>query len=68
MKEKILKGRTTLDEKKRIELYKEIQKDIFEEAPLVYLHQQIDHYGVAKRVQGFQVRGDEFIILNKVSK
>jgi len=68
LKEKILKGRTTLDEKKRIELYKEIQKDIFEEAPLVYLHQQIDHYGVAKRVQGFQVRGDEFIILNKVSK
>jgi len=68
LKEKILKGRTTLDANKRIELYKEIQKDIFEEAPLVYLHQQIDHYGVAKRVQGFQVRGDEFIILNKVSK
>jgi peptide/nickel transport system substrate-binding protein len=68
LKEKILRGRTMLDEKKRAELYKEIQKDIFEAAPLVFLHQQIDHYGVAKRVQGFQVRGDELMLFNKVSK
>jgi peptide/nickel transport system substrate-binding protein len=57
-----------LDEKKRAELYKEIQKDIYEQAPLVFLYQQIDHYGVAKRVQGFQVRGDELMLFNKVSK
>jgi peptide/nickel transport system substrate-binding protein len=68
LKEKILKARTILDEKKRLEIYKEIQKEIFEEAPLVYLYQQIDHYGVAKRVKGFQARGDEFILLHKVSK
>lgn len=68
LKEKILKGRTTMDQKKRVELYKEIQKDLMEEAPLVYLYQQIDHYGVAKRVQGFQARGDELILLHKVSK
>jgi peptide/nickel transport system substrate-binding protein len=68
LKEKILKARTMLDEKKRLEIYKEIQREIFEEAPLVYLYQQIDHYGVAKRVKGFQVRGDELILLDKVSK
>ena len=68
LKEKILKGRTTMDANKRMELYKEIQKDLIEEAPLVYLYQQIDHYGVAKRVQGFQARGDELMIFNKVSK
>jgi ABC-type transport system substrate-binding protein len=68
LKEKILKARTMLDEKKRLEIYKEIQREIFEEAPLVYLYQQIDHYGVAKRVKGFQVRGDELILLHKVSK
>ncbi len=68
LKEKILKARTTLDEKKRLEIYKEIQREIFEEAPLVYLYQQIDHYGVAKRVKGFQARGDELILLHKVSK
>jgi peptide/nickel transport system substrate-binding protein len=68
LKDKILKARTLLDEKKRLEIYKEIQKEIFEEAPLVYLYQQIDHYGVAKRVSGFQARGDELILLHKVSK
>jgi len=68
LKEKIVKARSILDQQKRMEIYKEIQKDIYEESPLVYLHQQIDHYGVAKRVQGFQARGDELILLNKVSK
>jgi len=68
LKDKIIKARTMLDEKKRLEIYKQIQREIYEEAPLVYLYQQIDHYGVAKRVKGFQVRGDELILLNKVSK
>jgi peptide/nickel transport system substrate-binding protein len=68
LKEKILKARTMLDEKKRLEIYQEIQREIFEEAPLVYLYQQIDHYGVSKRVKGFQARGDELILLHKVSK
>jgi ABC-type transport system substrate-binding protein len=68
LKEKIMKARTILDEKKRFEIYKEIQREIYEEAPLVYLYQQIDHYGVSKKVKGFQVRGDEWIFLHQVSK
>jgi peptide/nickel transport system substrate-binding protein len=68
LKEKIMKARTILDEKKRLEIYKEIQREIFEEAPLVYLYQQIDHYGVSKKVKEFQVRGDEWIFLHQVSK
>jgi len=35
LKEKILNARTLLDEKKRLEIYKEIQKEIYEESPLV---------------------------------
>ena len=66
--DKINKARTTLDEKKRLELYKEIQKEVYEEAPLVFLYQQIDHYGVSKKISGFQVRGDEQFVLHKVSK
>ena len=66
--DKINKARSTMDEKKRLELYKEMQKEIYEEAPLVFLYQQIDHYGVSKKIQGFQVRGDEQFVLYKVSK
>ncbi len=66
--EKINKARTMMDEKKRLDLYKEIQKDIYEEAPLVFLYQQIDHYGVSKSLKGFHVRGDELFSLYGVSK
>lgn len=67
--EKIIKARTTLDGKKRLELYKEIQQEILDEAPFVYLYQQIDHYGVSRKIKDFQVRGDEyFVLLHKVSK
>ena len=66
--EKINKARTTMDEKKRLDYYKEIQREIFEEAPLVFLYQQIDHYGVSKKINGFQVRGDEQFVLYNVSK
>lgn len=66
--DKISKARTTMDPKKRILLYKEIQKDISEEAPLVFLYQQIDNYGVSKKVKDFHARGDEMLSLAKVSK
>jgi ABC-type transport system substrate-binding protein len=57
-----------MDEKKRLDLYKEIQREIFEDAPLAFLYQQIDHYGVSKKINGFQVRGDEQFVLYNVSK
>jgi len=68
LKEKLLKAQSTLDEKKRLEIYKEVQREIFDEAPLVFLYQQIDHYGVSKKISGFQVRGDEYIFVHKASK
>jgi peptide/nickel transport system substrate-binding protein len=66
--EKIGAARTMLDEKKRLELYKEIQREIYEEAPVVFLYQQVDHYGVSRTLNGFQVRGDEQLVLYQVSK
>lgn len=66
--DKINQARTTMDEKKRSELYKQIQREIYEDAPLVFLYQQIDHYGVSKKLTGFQVRGDEQFVLYKASK
>lgn len=65
---KINSARTTMDQKKRLDLYKEIQREIFEEAPMIFLYQQIDHYGVSRRIKGFQVRGDEQFLLSQVSK
>ncbi|MEW6266931.1 MAG: ABC transporter substrate-binding protein [Thermodesulfobacteriota bacterium] len=66
--DRINAARTTLDEKKRMEIYKEAQKEVYEEAPLVFLYQQIDHYGVSKNLKDFQVRGDEQFVIHKVSK
>jgi len=66
--DKINRARTTMDEKKRLELYRNIQKEIYDDAPLIFLYQQIDHYGVSKKISGFQVRGDEQFVLGKVSK
>ncbi len=66
--EKINKARSTMDEKKRLELYKEIQREIYEEAPLLFLYQQIDHYGVSRKLKDFQVRGDEQFVVYKATK
>ncbi len=65
---KISSARTTMDQKKRLDLYKEIQREIFEEAPMIFLYQQIDHYGVSRKVKGFLIRGDEQFLLSQVSK
>ena len=66
--DKIVKAKTTLDEKVRMRLYKEIQKTIFDEAPLIFLYQQVDHYGVSRKVHDFHARGDELLTLYKTSK
>ena len=66
--EKIGQGRVTMDPKKRMAIYKQIQAELFDEAPLIYLYQQIDNYGVSKELKGFQPRGDEFLVLSNASK
>jgi peptide/nickel transport system substrate-binding protein len=63
----ILEARISMDEKKRKELYSKISKKILEEAPFVFLYQQQDHWGVSKKVKGFQARGDEQFYLYGVS-
>ena len=56
-----------MDEKKRKEIYGRISKKISEEAPFVFLYQQQDHWGISKKVKGFQARGDELFYLYRVS-
>ncbi len=63
----ISEARFQLDEKKRKELYSKISKKIYEEAPMVYLYQPIDYWGISKRVKGFQPGPDDIFVLHKVS-
>jgi len=67
MKSWIIEARNTLDEKRRKDLYTKISKKVFEGAPLVFLYQQQDHWGVSKKVKNFQARGDELFYLYRVS-
>ncbi len=66
--EKIIKARSLMDDKKRMALYKEVQRDLFDDAPFIFLYQQVDHWGVSKAVKGFEARGDEQFLLYNVSK
>jgi len=66
MKNWIIEARYNLDEKKRKDLYTKISKKVFDEAPLVFLYQQQDHWGVSKKVKNFQARGDESFYLYRV--
>ncbi|MBI4629494.1 MAG: hypothetical protein HY729_12340 [Candidatus Rokubacteria bacterium] len=47
-----------MDEKKRLEQYHRINKRWVEEMPAVPLYQQLDLYGVSKRL-GWKARADE---------
>jgi peptide/nickel transport system substrate-binding protein len=49
-----------MDEKKRLEQYHRINRLWLEDAPAMPLYQQLDLYGVAKRLS-WQARGDEVI-------
>jgi peptide/nickel transport system substrate-binding protein len=66
--DKIGRGRVTMDPKKRVAIYKQIQAELFDEAPLIYLYQQIDNYAISKELKGFQPRGDELLIFSAAGK
>jgi peptide/nickel transport system substrate-binding protein len=51
-------AQTIMDEKKRLEQYHRINRFFVEEVPATPLYQQVDLYGVAKRVN-WQARSDE---------
>jgi peptide/nickel transport system substrate-binding protein len=53
-------GQTTMDPKKRQQIYSKADKIFVEDAPCISLYQQIDNYGVNKRVQ-WTARSDERI-------
>jgi ABC-type transport system substrate-binding protein len=53
-------GQTTMDPKKRQQIYSKADRIFVEDAPSIALYQQIDNYGVNKRVQ-WTARSDERI-------
>ncbi len=59
----VLKARATLDPASREAQYQEIGKYLLDEAVAVPLYDQMDSYGVAKRLKGFQARSDELMYL-----
>jgi ABC-type Fe3+ transport system permease subunit len=59
----ILKARATLDPASREAQYQEIGKTLLDEAVAVPLYDQVDSYGVSKRLKGFQARADELMYL-----
>lgn len=50
-------GRQTLDEKKRAEIYKEIQQIIAEDAPAVWIANDATRFGLKSEVKGFNDNG-----------
>jgi len=55
------------DSERRKEIYRKVQRIIYDEAPFIFLYQQVDNYGVSSKVRGFEAKSDEFIDLNKVT-
>ncbi len=52
------RGRTTVDAEERQAIYSELSHLLAEEAPWVYLHQQVDVYGLSSQLD-WQPRSDE---------
>jgi peptide/nickel transport system substrate-binding protein len=64
--ELIMKARTELDPDKRMAMYQDIGKKLLEALPAVPLYDQLDSYGVNKRVKGFKARSDEMMYFYEV--
>ena len=63
----LAQGRGTTDVAKQKEVYGEIQKVIWDEAPFVFLWYQTQALGVANKVKGFEVKPDETMLFSKIS-
>jgi ABC-type transport system substrate-binding protein len=50
-----------LNERERLGLFKELGRQLVEDAPWVFLHQQDDVYGVRDRVGAWKPKGDQII-------
>ena len=63
----IHKMRSILDQKKRYEVGSKIQWIIHDEAPMIFLYNQENAYGVSTKIDGFQARADDHMNLWEVS-
>jgi len=52
--EMVAKAGVIMDRQQRMNYASEIQKIVHEEAPYVFLYNEMAIYGISKRVQGFQ--------------
>jgi peptide/nickel transport system substrate-binding protein len=59
----IVAARRNLDQTTRLEQYQQIGERIAAAVPVVPLWDQVDVYGVSKRLKGFAVRSDELMYL-----
>lgn len=59
--------RQVVDETQRRELLKRATTMMYEDPPVIFLHQQVDLYGVNKRVRGFVPRPDDRLLLTRVT-
>ena len=55
--------RAEMDTATRKELIDSLQAMAYEEAPWIFLYKQYDFYGVSDRLQGWEPRADEFVLL-----
>jgi len=53
--ELLRKGRTTIEEKERIPLYREAQRLVVEDAPWIFVDHEVQISASSKRVQGFKL-------------
>ena len=63
----IHKMRSIMDQKKRYEVAHKIQWMIHDEAPMIFLYNLENVYGVSKKVDGFKARADDHMDLWKVT-
>lgn len=61
-------AKTTVDPTARNEIYKQATQWLYDNPPCIFLHQQMNIYGVNNRVQGFTPSPDEFMRLTGVTK
>lgn len=64
--ELLRKGRTTIDEKERIPLYKEAQRLVVEDAPWIFVDHGKQVIVYRKRVQGFKLHPNFDLVLTQV--
>ena len=60
-------GAQEMDPDKRAETYRKLMHAMNTEAPVIFLYQGMDYYGMSRRVQGFVPTGDGRIHLYGVS-